>query len=97
MVGRIRKHARLQADGVALAIGALALAEEGAVQEVAGIELHARRAGAEFQGAARHGFGDDGSGPERAGRAIDDEILVIAPRETDLLVASVANAVAHPV
>src|SRR6185312_16736569 len=53
VVRRIRKHARLQADGVALAIGALAFAEEGAVHEVAGIELDAGRRDAHIHHPAR--------------------------------------------
>ena len=97
MVGRIGKHARLQADGVALAIGAAVLADEGAVQEVAGIELDARRGDADFHHPARHGIFHDRGGAQRARLAVDDEIVVIAAAIADLLVAAIADAVAHPV
>src|SRR3954471_22316859 len=93
MIGRVREDAGLQADGVALAIGALGFAEEGPVHEVAGIELDSRRGDAHFHYPARARLFDAGRGPQSTGGAIHDEVMVIAAAEADLLVARVADAI----
>ncbi len=84
-----------RADGVALAIGAIALAEESPVHEVAGIELDARRGDAHFQHPARARFLDARGRAQCAGGAVHDEIVIIAAAKADLLVAGIADARAN--
>src|SRR5258708_38965431 len=96
MVGGIRKHAGLQADGVTLAMGAVGFAEEGAIHEVAGIELDARRTDAHFHHPARNGVLHHGGRPQTSRGAFDNEVMVVTAPEADLLILGVADAVSRP-
>src|ERR1700744_3380852 len=57
-VRRIRIMLRLQAQRIELAMGAAVFADHAAVEEIAGIELHAGLIGPQFHGAPGRGIFD---------------------------------------
>ncbi len=61
MVGRIRKMLCLQAKAVALFVDVPLFPGDGSVQEIAGIKLHSRLGGEDFQHASAGWFVDAGS------------------------------------
>ena len=87
------KSLGLEREAVRLAIGVARFADRGAVEEIAGIELHAGLVGEQFEDPAAGGILDPRHQMEIAGRrAGDDIIVVIALAEADLRVAPVADA-----
>ena len=72
-----------EGEGVALAVGQVADAEERAVEEVAAVELGAGLVGVDRDGAAVLGFGEAGGEPEAVvvRLAAEDEVVVVAAAE----------------
>src|SRR5690349_15973877 len=58
MVRRIRKVLSLETESAAMPVTAAVLSGNAAVEEVAGVELHAGLSGVHFQGTSRHRLED---------------------------------------
>ena len=87
MVRRIRITLRLQAQRIELAMHAAIFADHPAIEEIAGIELHAGLIGPQFHGAARHRLFDARRQPRFAhNAAAQAEIMIIALADPKLLV-----------
>jgi hypothetical protein len=91
MVGRVRIDLRFEGESVALAVDPTALADDGAIEEVARIELDAGRGRRHFHHPAGAGILKPEHGAQRAGRPVDDVVMVVAAADPYLLVASVAD------
>src|SRR6476620_9648059 len=94
LVGRVREVLGLEAEAVALAVGAAGCADERAGQEIAGVELDARLGGTDFEAAPGCRLADNRGEDLRAvagRRAGDDVVVVVAVAERELWVV-VADA-----
>src|SRR5882672_1999847 len=92
MIRRIRKHLRLEAQAIALTIHPPALADDGAIQKISGIELQSRRDRPELHHAPGHRILEPG-GKALAGAASarHDEIVVVAPADHELRIGAIAD------
>src|SRR5262249_57611619 len=86
LVGRVGEVLRLQAEGVALLVAVSALAGDGAVEEVAGVELYARLGREDLHDPARRRLGDEGGPLEAGPLPHEDEVVVVPPPADELLV-----------
>src|SRR5579883_2992504 len=91
LVRRVRKHLRLEAHSIALPVGVPALADHPPSQEVAGVELQPGRRREEVEHTPGARVFEPRDGPQRAGGAVEHEVVIVAVRENDLLVSAVAN------
>ena len=88
LVGAVGEVLGLEAEAAPLRVGALRLAAEASVEEVAGVELDAGLGGEDLEDAARLGF-EDAGGEDRLGAggawsAVEDEVVVVAVTELEL-------------
>src|SRR5690242_10300877 len=90
VVGGVGEVLGLEGEGVALAVGLLADAQESAVEEVAAVELDAGLVGVYFDGAAVLGLPEPSSEPHAmaVGLSAEDEVVVVAAAEDELLVVT---------
>src|SRR5690606_34289243 len=80
-----------QAECISLSIDAAIFPDSSAVEKIAGIELQARRGHHDFHDASRMRIFNTRCGPQCSGGTVDDEIMVVSPREADLLVTAIAD------
>src|SRR4051812_38053288 len=88
VVGGVREVLGLEGEGVALAVGLVANAEEGAVEEVAAVELGAGLVGVHLDRAAVLGLPEAGGEPETVvvRPAAEHEVVVVAAADDQLRV-----------
>src|SRR5262245_2637593 len=85
LIRRIRKMLCLEAEAVALVVGLAAFALH-LREKVADVKLHARLGRPDFHHAARRRLGDLRRLTQYSSLAVDDEVMVIAAAELQLLV-----------
>ena len=93
-IRRIREHLRFQAQPVALTVDAAGLADDRAVEKVAGIELQARRGREHLQHAPGPGIFEPRCRSQLTRLAGHHEVVIVAASDAQLLVAPVADALA---
>ena len=89
LVRRVRVVLRLQAQPAALDVGLAAAALDRSIQEVAGVELHARLGGGDLHDPAADRIGDARAHRMVPGGCAEHEVVVVAPAKPDLLVVGV--------
>src|SRR5690606_12863060 len=94
VIRSVRKHLRLKTKAVGLPVHAPTLADAGGIQEISRIELHAGRAREQLQHAPGLWIFDASGRSQLPGLAVDDEIVIVAAPEMELLIGSIANAFA---
>ncbi len=77
LVGGIREVIRFEAEGIVLIVDHATFSGEGAVEEVAAVELDAGFGGGDFEDTASGGLGDPGGEGEFAAAAAEDVVMVV--------------------
>src|SRR5579862_4389426 len=80
---------RFHAKPVAELVNPAALAGEGPIQKVAGVELQARFSGEDFQNTAAGRFSDAGQERQFAEPFVEDPVVIVALPELELFIVLV--------
>src|SRR6202034_3213632 len=91
LVRRVRKVLRLERDAVGLPVQALPLAQHTAGEEIAGVELQAGLGRQQLEHPARGPVLEPSRAAQPAGRATQDEIVVIAASDRELRLRAIAD------
>src|SRR4029450_6950261 len=96
VVGRVRVVLGLEGEAVALAVGPAAGADDGAVEEVAGVELDAGLDGQDLEHPPAPRVLQPGRQLQPGAVPVEHPVVVVAAAELQLLEAVVADALADP-